>query len=246
MKIKDKIIVITGASSGLGRETAFHLSRLEAHAVLVARSEGRLKDVQSEIKEITGESPLAVRCDISSEEDVASMAAKVKEKYDHVDVLINNAGIGKYRISEEISNHEMRIHFETNFYGAYYCIKALLPLIKSQGAGYILNVGSLFGKIAFADVSVYAATKFALAGFTEGLRQELKPQGIGVGLLMPGPINTSFQDNRQDGERKAPAFITLEPSRVAKVIGKMIQRNKKNVILPRWMLLFFRITAALS
>ncbi len=246
MKIKDKIIVITGASSGLGRETALHLSRLEAHAVLVARSEGRLKDVQSEIKEITGESPLAVRCDISSEEDVASMAAKVKEKYDHVDVLINNAGIGKYRVSEEISNHEMRIHFETNFYGAYYCIKALLPLIKSQGAGYILNVGSLFGKIAFADVSVYAATKFALAGFTEGLRQELKPQGIGVGLLMPGPINTSFQDNRQEGERKAPAFITLEPSRVAKVIEKMIQRNKKNVILPRWMLLFFRITAALS
>jgi len=104
MKIKDKIIVITGASSGLGRETALHLSRLEAHAVLIARSEGRLKDVQSEIKEITGESPLAVRCDISSEEDVASMAAKVKEKYDHVDVLINNAGIGNYRVSEEISN----------------------------------------------------------------------------------------------------------------------------------------------
>ena len=246
MKIIDKIIVITGASSGLGRETALHLSRLEAHVVLVARSEGRLKDVQSEIKEITGQSPLTVRCDISSEEDVARMAAKVKEKYDHVDVLINNAGIGKYRVTEEISNQEMRNHFETNFYGAYYCTKALLPLIKSHGAGYMLNVGSLFGKIAFADVSVYAATKFALTGFTEGLRQELKPHGIGVGLLMPGPINTSFQDNRQEGERKAPAFITLEPSRVAKVIEKMIRRNKKNVILPRWMLLFFRITAALS
>lgn len=246
MEIKEKVIIITGASSGLGRETALLLSRSAAHVVIVARSKKRLKDVQDEIKQITGESPLAVRCDISSEEDVASMAAKVKEKYDHVDVLINNAGIGKYRVSEEISNQEMRNHFETNFYGAYYCIKALLPLIKSQGAGYILNVGSLFGKIGFADVSVYAATKFALAGFTEGLRQELKPHGIGVGLLMPGPINTSFQDNRQEGERKASAFITLKPGRVAKVIEKMIQRNKKNVILPRWMLLFFRITAALG
>ena len=246
MEIKEKVIIITGASSGLGKETALLLSRSGAHVVIVARSKKRLKDVQDEIKQITGESPLAVRCDISSEEDVTSMAAKVKEKYDHVDVLINNAGIGKYRVSEEISNQEMRKHFETNFYGAYYCIKALLPLIKSQGAGYILNVGSLFGKIAFADVSVYAATKFALAGFTEGFRQELKPHGIGVGLLMPGPINTSFQDNRKEGERKAPAFITLKPSRVAKVIKKMIQRNKKNVILPRWMLLFFRITAALG
>ena len=132
------------------------------------------------------------------------------------------------------------------FYGAYYCTKALLPLIKPQGAGYILNVGSLFSKIAFADVSVYAATKFAMAGFTEGLRKELKQYGIGVGLLMPGPINTPFQDKRGEGERRAPAFITLEPSRVAKEIEKMIRKNKKNVILPRWVLLLFRIMTALS
>ena len=245
MKIKDKIIVITGASSGLGRETALHLSRLGAHVVLVARSEGRLKDVQSEIKEITGKPPLVVRCDVSSEGDVANMASIVKEKQCHVDVLINNAGIGKYRVSEEISNQEMRDHFETNFYGAYYCIKALLPLIKSQGAGYILNVGSLFSKIAFADVSVYAATKFALAGFTEGLRKELKPDGIGVGLLMPGSINTHFQDKKVMGCRKPPKLLTLEPSEVARAIEKMIRRNKKDVVLPEWMLLFVRVTAAL-
>ena len=245
MEIKDKVIVITGASSGLGRETALHLSRLGAHVVLVARSEGRLKDLQADIKEITGESPLVIQCDISSEEEVARMTSRVKERYDHVDVLINNAGIGKYRVSEEISNQEMRSHFETNFFGAYYCIKTLLPLIKQEGAGYILNVGSLFGKIAFADVSVYAATKFALVGFSEGLRKELKPHGIGVGHIMPGSINTPFQSKKENGERKAPSFLTLEPDRVAKVIEKMIRRGKKNVVLPGWMLPLFRIMAVL-
>ncbi len=243
MQIKDKVIIITGASSGLGRETALQLSGLGGKVVLAARSEKKLEDVQAEIKEITKESPLAVRCDISSEEDVARMAARIKEKYGHVDVLINNAGIGKYRLSEKISNQEMRTHFETNFFGAYYCIKALLPLIKLKRAGYILNVGSLFSKIALADVSVYAATKFALAGFTEGIRKELKPFNIGVGLLMPGSINTSFQNKKRKGELKAPAFLTLEPDRVAKVIEIMIIRNKKNVVFPKWMLLVLRIMA---
>ena len=244
MKIKDKVIIITGSSSGLGKETAIQLSRLGGKVVLVARSKERLTEVQAEIEEITGESPLIVCCDVSSEDDVAGMTARIKEKYGHVDVLINNAGIGVYRVSEEISNQEMRRHFEINFYGAYYCIKALLPLIKAQEAGYILNVGSLFGRIVpFADVSVYAATKFALAGFTEGLRKELKSQGIGVGLLMPGSINTPFQNKKGEGERKAPAFLTLEPDRIVKVIKKMIRRNMKNIILPKWMLLLFRIIA---
>lgn len=229
-----------------GRETAIQLSRLGGKVVLVARSQSKLKEVQTRIEEIIKETPLAVQCDITSEEEVAIMAARVKEKYGHVDVLINNAGIGKYRVSEEISNQEMRRYFETNFYGAYYCIKALLPLIKAQEAGYILNVGSLFGRIVpFADVSVYAATKFALTGFTEGLRKELKSQGIGVGLLMPGSINTPFQNKKGEGERKAPAFLTLEPDRVVKVIEKMIRRNKKNIILPKWMLLLFRIIAVI-
>ena len=178
---------------------------------------------------------VAVQCDITSEEEVAIMAARVKEKYGHVDVLINNAGIGKYRVSEEISNQEMRRHFETNFYGAYYCIKALLPLIKAQEAGYILNVGSLLGKIVpFANVSVYAATKFALAGFTEGLRKELKSQGISVGLLMPGSINTPFQNKKGEVERKAPAFLILEPERLqfhdwTADSGKNVNRQESGV-----------------
>lgn len=247
MDIKDKVILITGGSSGIGRETAIHLSRLGAKVILVARSKDRLTQVQHAIKEVTMEPPLIVQCDITIEEDVSRMAAIVRKNYNHVDVLVNCAGIGRYRVSEMMSNQEMRQHFEVNFYGTYYCIKALLPIMKAQGTGYILNVGSLFGKwVPFPNVSVYAASKFALRGFSDGLRRELNPYGIGVGLLMPGSVNTPFQDKKEAGERKAPAFLTMEAVDVAKAIEKMIRRRNKNVILPRWVSPVFWIRAIFS
>lgn len=247
MNIKDKIVLITGGSSGIGRETAIHLSRGGATVILVARLEDGLKHVQEAIKKITGSLPLIVPCDIADEEAVSRMADMVRKNHEHIDVLINCAGIGRYHPSEMISNQEMRRHFEVNMYGAYYCIKALLPLMKSQGDAYILNVGSLFGKIVpFSDVSVYAASKFALRGFSDGLRKELKPYGIGVGYLMPTSVNTPFQDKKADGERRAPAFLTLTAIDVAKTISKMIQYKKKNVILPRWVLPLFWLKAVIG
>jgi len=247
MNIKDKIVLITGGSSGIGRETAIHLSRGGATVVLVARLEDGLKQVQEAIKKITGRPPLIVPCDIADEEAVSRMADMVRKNYDHIDVLINCAGMGRYLPSEMMSNQEMRRHFEVNVYGAYYCIKALLPLMKSQGDAYILNIGSLFGKIVpFSDVSVYAASKFALRGFSDGLRKELKSYGIGVGHLMPTSVNTPFQDKKDAGERRAPAFLTLNAIHVAKTIAKMIQYKKKNVTLPRWVLPLFWLKAVIG
>ncbi len=155
MNIKNKVVIITGASSGLGEETAIQLSKLGAQAILVARSGDRLKSVQSKIEKMTQKSPLTIECDISSERDVSNMVKTIQEHYTHVDVLINNAGVGKYIPSEEMTNQEMRTHFEVNVFGAFYCIKAVLPLMKNQDEGYILNIASLFSLISFADVSVY-------------------------------------------------------------------------------------------
>ncbi|MBN1218743.1 MAG: SDR family oxidoreductase [Anaerolineae bacterium] len=241
MDIENKTIVITGASKGLGRETAIHLSQKNANVILVARTELLLQQVQEEIKTLTGKAPLIIKCDVASESEVNQMATIIKEKYHRIDVLVNNAGFALYRVSENISNQEMRRHFEVNFFGAYYCIKALLPLIKQSEAGYILNIGSLFSQIALAENSVYAATKFALAGFTEGLRHELRPLSIGVGILLPGPMNTSFQDSREENALKAPEFIALDPKKVVVVLEKMIRRRKKKVILPRWMMMALKM-----
>ncbi len=241
MGIENKIVVITGASKGLGREMAFHLGQKRAQVILVSRTETLLQQVRGEVEKLTGNAPLVVRCDVSSEADVSQMAAMIKERFHHIDVLINNAGFATCRVSENISNQEMRRHFEVNFFGAYYCVKALLPLLKQSEAGYVLNIGSLFSQVALAENSVYAATKFALAGFSEGLRRELKPFGIGVGLFLPGPMKTSFRDTREEGALKSPGGMALDPKEVGLVLEKMIRQRKKQAILPWWMMLALKI-----
>jgi short-subunit dehydrogenase len=244
MELSNKVIVITGASKGLGKAIALRLSRLTPHLVLMARHEPLLLQVQAEIADATGHSPYVIECDISSESDVKRMASLVEGKYDRVDVLVNNAGFGTYRASENISNQEMRRHFEVNFFGAYYCIKALLPLLRQSEAGYVLNIGSLFSRVSLAENSVYAATKSALAGYTEGLYSELKPSGIGVGLFMPGPMDTSFQDNRDEGAIRSP--VTLDTGRVAGIVETMIRRRKKTMIRPVWMLATLKLLVRLG
>ncbi len=241
MDIENKTIVITGASKGLGRELAIHLSQKKARVILVARTETLLQQVKEEIEKLTGNAPFVIRCDISSESDVSRMAVMIKEKFPHIDVLVNNAGFATCRVSENITNQEMRRHFEVNFFGAYYCIKALLPLLKQSESGYVLNIGSVFGQIALAENSVYAATKFALAGFSEGLRRELKPFGIGVGLFLPGPMKTSFRENREENTMKSPQSMLLDPRKVAAALEKMIRRQKEKVILPGWMMLALKV-----
>jgi short-subunit dehydrogenase len=111
--------------------------------------------------------------------------------------LLNNAGIGIHKTSEGMSNEEMRKQFEVNFYGPFYCVKALLPLLKLSDSPYILNIGSLAGEISFADNSIYAATKSALSCFSDGLRDEMKRFNIKVGLFLPGLMSTSFQNDRE-------------------------------------------------
>jgi hypothetical protein len=118
--------------------------------------------------------------------------------------------------------------------------------MKRSDAGYILNIGSLFSKAAFADNSVYAATKFALSGFSEGLRQEMRKHRIKVGLFLPGPMNTSFRDNRGENALKPPRLMTLDPSRVAEAVEKMIVKRKKEVYMYRWMLCFMKMKQVLA
>lgn len=220
---------------------AIHYAQKKAKVILVARTEALLHQVQEEIKTITGNTPMIITCDISSEKNVQLMAESIQEKFRTVDVLINNAGFGTYRVSENISNQEMRRHFEINFFGAYYCVKALLPLLKQSTSGYILNIGSLFSKIALAQNSVYAATKFALAGFSEGLRRELKPFGLDVGLFLPGPIKTSFHESKGEEALKIARSLALDPNKVAVKLEKMIRRRKKQMTLPAWMIVALKL-----
>ncbi|MEN8251215.1 MAG: SDR family NAD(P)-dependent oxidoreductase [Bacteroidota bacterium] len=246
MDLNAKVVVITGASKGLGKQAALHLSNLGARVILVARSADLLQNVTKEIKETTGKEALAISCDISDETDVKNIVTIIQDKFQRVDVLINNAGIGIYKPIERLSNIEMRRHFEVNFYGPYYCTKALLSLLKQSKSGYILNIGSLFSKVSLGENSVYAATKHALAGFSQGLSQELKRYKIKVGIFMPGAMKTSFQDDREDGAIQMPEILMLKLDKAASIIGKMIKKKKKQVIMYRWMLVGLKLKSYFS
>jgi short-subunit dehydrogenase len=239
MGLSDKTIVITGASKGLGRDIALRLCLQNPNLALIARTERLLEQTQKEIETLTGRRPLIIPCDISNETDVNRMSEIIQTNFHHIDVLINNAGIGIHKISEEISNEEMKRQFEVNFYGPFHVIKALLPLLKRSDSAYILNIGSLTGEISFTDNSVYAATKSALRSFSDGLRLEMKKFNIKVGIFLPGLINTSFQYDRED-EIKAPAFLILDPRKVAVKLEKMIHKRRKRIYMYRWMLLFMK------
>jgi short-subunit dehydrogenase len=245
MDLSRKTIVITGASKGLGRMAAINLSKGKAQVILVARTKPLLERVREEIEEMTGKAPLVIACDISDENDVNRMAGVIRESFQRVDVLINNAGIGTHKTLETMSNGEMRKQFEVNFFGTFYCIKALLPLIRLSGSGYILNVGSLMSEISFADNSVYAATKFALSGFVEGFRYEMKKSDIKVGFLLPGLMDTSFQDDREGG-LKVPGFLILHPQKVAITLERMISRRTNKAYMYRWMLWLMKMRRLLG
>lgn len=244
MKMKNKIILITGASKGLGRAMAILFSRNHAKVILTARSSKMLDKVKNQIETETSKSPLVIPCDVSSAEDVDRMASLISETYTEIDVLVNNAGFGMFLESGEMTNSEMRRHFEVNFFGTFYCVKALLPLLKNSRTGYVLNIGSFFSRVASGDNSVYAATKFALDGFSKGLRYELKQYGIKVGIFIPGPIDTSFHEARKHSSTQTSKSLMAAPEKVAGKIEQMIVNQKKELIYPFWMFQALRFKLA--
>ncbi len=246
MNLANRTIVVTGASRGLGREIASRLTRRKANVILVARSRALLAEARQEMAQAGGSIPMAIVCDVSRQEDVERMAATIGSRYDHIDVLINNAGIGIYKTVAAMTGAEMGRQFAVNMHGPFYCSKALLPLLKKSDAGYILNVGSLFGRTAFAESSIYSATKFALSGFTQGLRQEMKRHRIKVGLFLPGSMNTSFQEHQGGKVLRAPRLLTLDPVRVAGRMEAMIAKREKTVYLHRWILCLMKMKASLA
>jgi uncharacterized protein len=241
MDLYNKNIVITGASRGLGKELARLLSIHKANLILIARNLEELEKVQQEIMKLTDKSPLIIKCDVSNENEVKNMTGIIKQKYQQIDILVNNAGVGNPKVFEKMTSEEMKKLFEINFYSVFYCIKSLLPLIKLSKAGYILNIGSILGELAFDESSIYSATKFAVNGYSQGLHYELKKYNIKVGLFMPGPMATSFHDNTDKSEFKIPSFVMLNPQKAAVILKEMIIKRKKKVYMYRWIKLLFKI-----
>lgn len=190
--VRGATVVITGATSGIGRETAREFARAGAHVVAAGRREERLHELVSEIEAKGGEA-LAVRTDVAHQAQVERLIEKAHERFGRIDTLVNNAGVGLAARFEEQPLEDFQRVMQVNFWGAVYACKAVIPRMRVQSTGgVIINVSSILGKRAMPFETAYCASKFALAGFSEALRTEVMADGIDVSTIFPGAVESEI------------------------------------------------------
>ena len=199
MNLPNKIAVVTGASSGLGSEFAKHLVRHSSRVYGMARRVDRLNSLASEL----GSKFTPVACDVRDAVEVADVFSRL----DRVDILINNAGLGRFSAIETQSKEDWDLQIDTNLTGVYLCTKAVIPLMKEQNrqtgfGGHIVHIASVAGLVGTANLSAYNATKFGLRGFSEAAMKELRGDGIKVTCICPGSVATEF--SRTAGSAGSP------------------------------------------
>ncbi|OAK42289.1 SDR family NAD(P)-dependent oxidoreductase [Bacillus wiedmannii] len=236
-RLQDKVIVITGASSGIGEQVAMQVAEQGVTPVLMARTEEKLKVLAEKIKETYNTPCYYYVLDVSEEMEVQSVFSKVLQEVGRIDILVNNAGFGIFKTFEDASMDEVKDMFQVNVFGLVACTKAVLPYMVKRNEGHIINIASLAGKIATPKSSAYAATKHAVLGFTNSLRMELSSTNIFVTAINPGPIDTNFFEiaDQSGTYVKNMGRYMLKPTYVAEQIVKSMQTKKREVNLPKWM-----------
>jgi NADP-dependent 3-hydroxy acid dehydrogenase YdfG len=192
--ITDKIVVITGASSGLGEAAARFLSAQGATLILGARRMDRIQSLANELTR-SGAKALAVPTDVTSFDQVKQLADRAVQSYGRIDVMINNAGLMPLSPLERLKIDDWNRMIDVNIKGVLYGIAAVLPRMKEQKAGHIINVSSVAGHKVRVGGAVYAATKHAVRVISEGLRQEVKPYNIRTTVISPGAVATELADS---------------------------------------------------
>ena len=200
-KLNGKIVLVTGASSGIGAATALALAAQGAIVAIAARRRQRLDDLATRIRDNGGEA-LAIEADITDESQAAAMVRRVLEDYGRLDMLFNVAGVGVAAPFQNTTTREYREMVDLNILGLLYTINAALPSMKRQGSGHIVIVSSGTGRYIHPSV-VYSGTKHAASAMAESLRREIGKDGIRVTVIEPGAVRTEFTANMRDDVRMA-------------------------------------------
>lgn len=195
--IKGKVVVITGASSGLGEATARLLSSEGATVVLAARRADRIDALADELKG-QGSKTLAVTTDVTNRQQVKALVDRAVEAFGRIDVMLNNAGVMPLAALESLKVDEWDQMIDVNIKGVLYGIAAALPYMKEKRSGHFINVSSVAGHTVIPDGTVYCATKHAVRALSEGLRQEVKPYHIRTTIISPGAVATELLDHISD------------------------------------------------
>jgi NADP-dependent 3-hydroxy acid dehydrogenase YdfG len=207
--IENKVVVITGASSGLGEATARHLAAQGAIVVLGARRADRIEALAEELT-AAGHRAKAVPTDVTDRDQVRHLVATAVEEFGRVDVMLNNAGLMPLAPLERLKLDEWDQMIDVNIKGVLYGVAAALPHMKEQRSGHIINVSSVYGHVVDPGATVYCATKFAVRALSEGLRREVKPYNIRTTVISPGAVSTELLEHigEEDIQAETKEFVS--------------------------------------
>lgn len=232
--IKGKTILITGASSGIGEETAYQLAKKGAHLILAARRVHELEMIQKRCKKMGNGRINIFPMDLSNINDIDRLERVLTNKNIQIDILINSAGIGYAGSFVQMTDQRIEKILKVNLLGLIYLTKRLALKMIDQEKGQIINLASLAGKVARANHAIYAASKSAVIAFSNSLRLELKSLGIRVTVINFGPVNSPFFDKIEgpEKEKSLNSIFTLETEEAAKIVINTISKNKREVNRP--------------
>lgn len=247
MKLQDKVAVITGASMGIGEAIAKLFLREGAKVVLCSRDLARTKAAEQRIG--GGENTLSVACDVSKRDQVDALVKTAVDKFGRIDIFVNNAGFGLNDAVADMDMAEFRRMFDTNLFGAVECMQAVIPVMRRQGGGDIVNISSVSGHIATPYMSGYAATKHAMNAIGKAARMELLRHNINVLTVCPGYIATDFVKNMTKGKNPqrvgSSVKYAVTPDVVADATLRGMLKRKREIVVPKFYKLVIRMYQAL-
>lgn len=218
VELADRVALVTGASSGIGRATALELAAAGARVGLAARTESALADLAATIED-TGGSAHVVPTDLRSEDQVVSMVESTHEAFGRLDILVNNAGVGYWDPIAEADRDAWRQELEVNLLGLMFATHVAVPILLEQGSGHVVNVSSLSGRYPGPEWPSYSASKFGVRGFTGSILRDLREDGLRVTMIEPGEVDTPMQEAELRG-----AEGILGPADVADAIVYAVTR----------------------
>jgi len=229
MQIAGRVALITGASQGIGAACVDAFRRRGAKLAITARSEGKLQDVG-------GSDAFIITGDITNPDDRKRIVEKTIAKFGAIDLLINNAGVGLYAPAWKAPMSSTRALFELNFFAPLGMVQLVVPYMQRQKRGFIVNVGSIAGKVTLPWFTLYSASKYALGSLSDGLRMELKRDGIQAMTVCPGYVETLFQSHVLDGSppesmRRSRPFA-IKADECAAAIARGVERDARTVVTP--------------
>jgi len=237
VSLKNKVVLITGASSGFGKDAAHLFAQEGALVILAARRLDRLQMLANEIHKNGGEA-FAVPVDVSQRSEIDLMVRTVIEIYGRIDILFNNAGFGRLNWLEALEpDRDIETQVQVNLTGLIQVTRAVLPHMLKRNSGHIINMSSIAGWLAAPSYSVYAATKYGVRGFTTALRREVEPFDIKVSGIYPGPARTEFAWSKDAKKRARPKWFDIffiPAENVSQRVLQLAKHPRHTVIIPWW------------